>query len=414
MRVAYLTGRYPTISHTFIVREVRALRALGVNTEAFAIWRSDRQQLTSEVDREEAARTTWLLPLRLRHGLRAVITLTFRPLAALAAIKEARALSRPGSGLRRHVLAVSWVLEAAIILSICRRTGSRHVHAHLSGTATAVAGLVAVLGCAADGEGTWTWSFTVHGPDEFYDVVRESLALKVLRATFVVAISDFARSQLMALVDEEAWSKIHVVHCGVDPALFAPVSRRVSPAGDRLRVLCVGRLTRIKGHGVLIEAARQLSGRGVPIEVTIVGDGAKREDYQQLVVDSGLDDVVRFTGALGQDVIRREFAVADVFCLTSFAEGVPVVLMEAMAMGIPVVASNVMGVPELVHDGVNGRLVAPGRPDLVAAAIEELAHDPAERRRLGAAGRQTVTRRYNVNVQAQLLKELYERFAAGA
>lgn len=311
------------------------------------------------------------------------------------------------------MLGASWILEALLVWQACRRAGVRHVHAHLGGTAPAVALLVAALGDAVDGKGSWTWSFTVHGPAEFYDVVRERLAVKVRGATFVVAISEFARSQLMALVDEPEWEKLHIVHCGVDPAVFAPPAG-VVPEGTATTVLCVGRLTRIKGQAVLLEALRRLRERGVPIRGRLVGDGPKRADYERIAAEKGLDGTVTFTGSVGQDVIRDEFAGSDVFCMSSFAEGVPVVLMEAMAMGKPVVAPRIMGIGELVEDGVSGRLVTPGRPDLLADALEHLAADPELRARMGEAGRSKVREDFDVAREAARLHELLARYAASA
>jgi colanic acid/amylovoran biosynthesis glycosyltransferase len=408
MRVAYLIGRYPAISHTFILREIQTLRDLGVEVETFSIWRTDAAELLSQADRDEAARTTALLPPRPLQLLAALGAVALRARALRPLVREAAALSRPGW--RSRLLAASWIVEALLVWHACRRGGIRHVHAHLGGTAPAVALLVAALGVAVDGEGAWSWSQTVHGSTEFYDVVRERLAVKVRRATFVAAISDFTRSQLLGLVDEEHWEKVHVVHCGVDPSVFTPAGERSHD--DTLRVLCVGRLTRMKGIAILLEALRLLHDRGVRVQATIVGEGPKRADYERIAAEKGLDDAVTFTGAVGQDTIRAQFEAADVFCLPTFAEGVPVVLMEAMAMGKPVVATHIMGIPELVEDGVSGRLVSPARPDLLADALAQLAGDAPLRERMGKAGRRKVLAEFDVTRDAVRLHELLVRYAA--
>jgi glycosyltransferase involved in cell wall biosynthesis len=404
VRIAYLIGRYPAVSHTFILREIRALRALGAVVETFSIWRTGAAELLSQADRDEAANTTALLPLRPVRLAVALAAAALHPGALVSTMRAAGSLGRPGW--RGRMLAASWVVEALLLWRACRRARVRHIHAHLGGTAPAVALLVARLGNAVDGEGAWTWSFTVHGPAEFYDVVRERLAVKVRHATFVVAISDFARSQLLALVDEDQWDKIHVVHCGVDPAVFAPPAGACAHDGP-LRLLTVGRLTRIKGQAILLEAVRKLGERGVAVHTTIVGDGPKRADYERLAREKRLDGAVTFRGAVGQDEIRAEFAAADVFCLTSFAEGVPVVLMEAMATGKPVVAPRIMGIAELVDDGISGRLVSPGRPDLLADALEQLAGDAESCVRMGEAGRRKVREEFDVLREAARLKELF-------
>jgi glycosyltransferase involved in cell wall biosynthesis len=252
---------------------------------------------------------------------------------------------------------------------------------------------------------------TVHGPSEFYDVEGEALPQKARSATFVVCISDFARSQLMAFLEEREWDKLEIVHCGVDPGAFAPVSRegREGP----LRLLAVGRLTQVKGQAVMLEAVSQLKARGIDVHVDVVGDGPRREALERLVVDLDVADRVAFAGAVGQDDIRGFYDRADAFVLSSFAEGVPVVLMEAMAAGLPVVAPGVMGVPELVRDGENGRLARPGRADEFAAAIAGLATAPDERRALGAAAREAVIREFNIADSAARLSELFSRYAGG-
>jgi colanic acid/amylovoran biosynthesis glycosyltransferase len=398
LRIAYLTGRYPAISHTFILREVQALRRVGVEVSTHSIWRTSEGDLLSADDRAEAEVTQNVLPPHLPSVLHALRT---RPRAAAAALARALRLARPGiSGRARGVL---WFLEAATLWRRLESEGITHVHAHLNGTAPTVALLVAALGGSP--RRRWTWSLTVHGPTEFYDVYGERLAEKVRDADLVVAISEFARSQLMGLVEEEHWAKIHVVHCGVEPRVFAPAPERRD--GGPLRVLNVSRLTAPKGNAVLLEAIADLRDRGVEAEATIVGDGVRRATLERLAGDLGIADRVRFLGAVAPDRIPQELARADVFCLPSFAEGVPVVLMEAMAMEVPVVASAVMGVPELVEDGTSGLLVAPGRPDAVADALATLAADPARRKALGRAGRSKVLAEFDVDRSAQLLRDRF-------
>jgi colanic acid/amylovoran biosynthesis glycosyltransferase len=413
VRVAYLIGRYPAISHTFILREVAALREQDVEVETVSVGRTPKEDLLSEADREEARRTSVLLPPSPIATLLAhASALRHSAGAYTRALTLAFALSRPG--LRGRLLGLSWFIEAMLLWRLCRRKRIRHVHAHLNGTAPAVALLTADFANAAGGDGRWTWSMTVHGPAEFYDVVGESLAAKVERASFIVCVSDFARSQLMALVDEHHWDKLHVVHCGVPARLFADSSSSHGTVSDGrpLRVLSVGRLTRIKGQTVLLAAASQLRERGWAIEVTVVGDGPTRAALEGVVRERGLSDSVRFTGAVGLDAMPAIYGTADVFCLSSFAEGVPVVLMEAMAAGLPVVASNVMGVGELVEHEVSGLLVRPGRSSAIATALEELAMAPEQRREMGGKGRAKVLADFNVQDSAEKLRVLFATVAS--
>lgn len=395
MNVAYITSLYPSLSHSFILREVRGLRANGVDVLSFSVRRTPAEQLIAPEDREEAASTLVLLPPDPRRFAAAVgrAALSARgrfARAALGALRRGLAV-----GPRAALWQMFYVGEAVLVWDECRRRGIRHVHAHFANVGADVAQLAAAIG----GPG-WSWSFTMHGPTEFFDVPGHRLADKTRDARFVSCISDFCRSQLMKLVEREHWDKLHLVRCGVDPEVYAPVPAR--PADGALRVVCVGRLVPDKGQSLLVDAIGILRRRGVDARLELVGDGPDRAHLEAHVRDTGLREAVHLAGAVGQDTMRDHYAAADVFCLPSFAEGVPVVLMEAMAMGLPVVTTRIAGINELVDDGVSGVLVRPGRADLLADALEALA-DPAVRARMGAAGRQTVLREFDVARSAATL-----------
>jgi glycosyltransferase involved in cell wall biosynthesis len=176
-----------------------------------------------------------------------------------------------------------------------------------------------------------------------------------------------------------------------------------------MRVLTVGRVESEKGHHIMLEALAQLASRMVPVRWTLVGDGSLLASVRHRAVELGLGSEVVLLGRVGQDRIRSLYLDADVFCLPSLVEGVPVVLMEAMASGLPVVASGIMGVPELVEDRVSGLLVSPGRADALADAIEVLAVDPALRCRMGRAGRQRVELDYDMGRSARTLRAIFDR-----
>jgi len=246
----------------------------------------------------------------------------------------------------------------------------------------------------------------MHGPTEFSAVEDFGLAGKVVAADLVICISDYCRSQLMALVDESHWDKLVVIHCGVDVTQVEAPAKEVMD-GRALRVLCVGRIVAAKGQTVLVDAVAALRRAGVRAEVVLVGAGPMRSRVEQQVRAHDLEDVVRFTGPLGQDDIRRWYEWADVFCLPSFAEGVPVVLMEAMAAGVPVVTTQIAGIPELVEQGRSGILVRPGRADLVAAALADLARDPALRERLSDGGLAAVQAEFDQSKTVQMLRDAF-------
>jgi glycosyltransferase involved in cell wall biosynthesis len=403
LRIAYVVGRYPAVSHAFILREVAALRRRGVEVRPISIHRPRPGDLLSQADREEAERTRSVLPARPWALLSAlIVALALRPAGCLRAARGAMRMARPG--LRGRVWAMFYVLEGLVIWRFCRRDGIRHLHVHhLNQASDATMAAVAVEGHDADGRPRWSWSFTMHGPDELFDLSAFSVAEKARAASFVACISDFARSQLMALLDPHEWAKLRVVHCGADLVRYVPPEARGRRPGAPLEVLCVARLTPVKGHHVLLDAVELLAERDVPVRVTIIGDGPRRAPLEEDVRRRGLQESVYLAGAVGQDQLADHYRASDVFVLPSFAEGVPVVLMEAMATELPVVATRVGGIAELVEDEVGGLLLPPGRGDLLADALERLAAEPELRDRLGQAGRRRVVESFDADHEAGLL-----------
>jgi colanic acid/amylovoran biosynthesis glycosyltransferase len=392
-RIAYVCSRYPDVSHTFIQREIVALRERGVEVATYSVRRAEPHQVLSRLDREEFERTYAILPPRRRDHVRAHLrALRKGPGAWLRTLWGS--LRRTPGGPRATLWRLFYFAEAVVLWDRCERQGIRHLHAHFANVGSDVAQLAARLGRGL-GE-PWSWSFTMHGSTEFYDVRRWRLADKVRDARFVACISDYTRSQLMMLVDASHWEKLRLVRCGVDTAHFRPSARR-DEAGP-VRILYVGRLVRNKGAGVLLEALA-----GLDAELVLVGDGPDRGEMEALARGLGVAGRVRFTGAVGQDEILARFQEADVFCLPSFAEGLPVVLMEAMASGLPVVASSITAAPELVEDGVSGLLVSPARPDLLRDALARLVADPGLRRSLGEAGRRKVEADFELSSGARAL-----------
>lgn len=406
-RIGYLVGRYPQMTHTFVLREVQALRRLGLDVDTFSVWRSEPEDLLSGVDREEYDRTETLLPLRpLRTAVAHLRAFVGAPSAYLGALGRALDLRPPG--LRGLFLALSWFVEAPILWTLCKRRGIRHLHVHLNGTAPAVANIVVAYANAAEGSENWSYSMTVHGSKEFYDVFREGLERKVTDARFAVCISDYTRSQVMAFVDEEHWERLHVVRCGISPEAFD------GGAGNGVvNILTVGRLDRMKGMPILVAAVAELRRRGQRVRLTVVGAGPSQSRLEQEAADAGIADSVDFVGPIGQDRMPDFYAEADIFCLPSFAEGIPIVLMEAMASGVPVVASAITGIPELVEDGVSGFLVRVGRADLLADALAKLVADADLRARMGRTGRRRVERDYTIDRAARELLELFTQNIPG-
>ena len=406
-RIAYLMSHYPAISHAFVLREVEHVRAAGVDLETLSTHRAEAADLLAADDRRAAATTFSVLPTSPRTVLGAHLEALIRsPRRYLATLALALRTGAPGA--RERLWHLFYFAEAMILLRHCRRAGIAHIHAQFADAATDVAMLVTHYrrGQRVNGVAC-SWSLAVHGSVEFYDVTRYALSSKLAHASFAVAISDFGRSQLMTLSPPERWPHIHVVRCGVDLRVFAAPSER-SSSDRHAEILFVGRLLRGKGLALLFEAIEELRRRGLVVVATIVGDGPAREELEAVVQRRQLSAHVRFLGSIGQDDIRAHYARADIFCLPSFAEGIPVVAIEAMAMELPLVTTRIMGIPELVDDGTEGLLTPPGRADALTEALDRLVRTPEERRRMGRAARRRVETDYDVARSAERMRAVLE------
>jgi colanic acid/amylovoran biosynthesis glycosyltransferase len=396
MRIGYLASHYPAVSHRFLLREVQALRRCGVEVETFSIHRTPTSELLAESDREEGGRTYSVFPPRAFDLLRSHVSGLLRaPCRYMDTLGFA--LRRANPGIRGRLRGLFYFAESMVIWDAARRRHVRHIHASFADSASDVALLVVRFG----GE-RWSWSLAIHGPVEFENLGLNRLAEKVNSACFTVAISDFGRSQLMTLAAEERWKDIHVVHCGIDPAEC--ISEPIPGNSGEPEILCVGRLVQRKGQSLLIKACAALLERDLPVRLTLIGDGPKRAELEALAEKIGVRDRVRFAGSIGHDHILPMFRAADICCLPSFSEGVPVVLMEAMVHSVPVVATQVMGIPELVENGHTGLLVAPGRVDVLVDALAFLLQDSELRERLGTSGRKKVLAEFDVNESARQLR----------
>lgn len=396
MKVAYLVNGYPRTSHSFIRREIKALESLGVEVLRHSQRPLD-EPLVTEADREEYSRTRVILSAGLTgHAWALAAAALGRPLAFARALSTALGMGRRSErGVLRHVV---YLAEAAVLERWLRGTGVTHVHAHFGANTTTVALLCRRLGGPP-------FSFTIHGLDE-YDNARE----KVSHAAFVLAISSFGRAQLYRRVDPGDWPKIQEVHCGVDADLLAAPR---TPVPEAPRLVCVGRLHVEKGHLLLLEAAARLAAEGVRFEIVLVGDGPLRPVIEKEVRRLGLEGTVRLAGWMSAEQVRQAILASRALVLPSFAEGLPVVLMEALALGRPVIASALSGIPELVMPGTNGWLVPAGSVEaLVPAMREALEAPPARLEAMGCAGAARVAERHNTRREARKLLALF-RSATG-
>jgi colanic acid/amylovoran biosynthesis glycosyltransferase len=385
-RLVYLLSRYPAVSHTFFLNEVRELRKLGFTINVASINPPDfPSSSVPELEAEEAKKTFYIKSM---GAARAIWTTTKillrRPRVFIRGFVAALRLGRLDPGATLYAL--FYFVEALILGNWMYWRGHRHLHIHFCGP-------VATVGMLTSIAWGFSYSLTVHGPDEFYDVEKFYLQQKVERASFILCISDFCRSQLMRVAAPEHWDKMHVVRLGVDPNVFSPAPREREPE-DALEILCVGRLVPSKGQLILLRACGLLLSRGYSLRVRLVGAGPDRDHLEAFAAQKNIPAV--FEGAKSHGQTRRLLGRADVFALASFAEGVPVALMEAMAMEIPCVSTSIAGIPELIRDGLEGLLVPASSVEALASALQRLFDDPLLRRSLGVAGRKRVFEHYNL------------------
>ena len=401
IQIAYLINQYPKVSHSFIRREILALERQGLVVQRVAI-RGWADEVVDPDDLRERERTQYLLqggPLPLLVAmLKALISEPARFFSAL--VLATRKGWRADRALPYHWI---YLAEAALLCRWLKRSGASHLHAHFGTNPAEVAMLAHVLGVPS-------YSFTVHGPEEFDKPLAIGLGEKVRRAAFVVAISSFGRSQLFRWVPHDHWSKVHVVHCGLDADFHAAAA---SDPPDVPRLVCVGRLCEQKGQLLLVQAVAQLAQRGLQVELVLAGDGEMRPDVEALVRSNGIEPLVRITGWISGTQVREEILAARALVLPSFAEGLPVVIMEAMALRRPVITTFVAGIPELVRQGESGWLVPAGDAEELATAMAEcLNTTPDSLARMGNAARARALARHDIDTEASKLLALFRQTTA--
>ena len=401
--LAYLCSQYPMLSMIFVIREVLQLREMGFHVDVASINLPDRNAngLTAE-EAEESALTYHLKKHMRKDGVKAHIQTLFQDFGGY--LRGLQLMARLGGlDVKKLVLNFMYFSEALMVGVWMKRVQQKHLHVHLGSQA-------ATVGLYVKRVFKVGFSITVHGPDEFYDTQGQYLEEKIAAADFICCISFFARSQLMKLSPYVHWKKLVVSRLGVDPSVFSPRPNR--PAPDVFELLCVGRLTSAKGQHLLIDAVEKLSLQGRRLRLRMVGNGPDEASLKARAAETGNPELVIFEGGVNQDHIRKLYRAADIFCISSFAEGIPVVLFEAMAMEIPCVTTHITGIPELIRNGIDGMLVAPSDVDALVEALGKLMDDPALRERMGKSGRARVLEHYDLRRSVEKLAGIFsERIA---
>jgi len=383
--LAYLMNSYPVTSGTFIRDEIRAIERHGVPVHRFAVRQWD-QPLVDPRDEEEQAKTQYLLTGNLVGLLRdGLLELVRNPAGFFRTIALAARLRwRAGRGFIRHA---AYFLEAIAFKRQAVARGIGHVHVHFSTNATAVAMLAQRLG----GPG---YSFTVHGPDELLDPVGNSLALKVERARFVAAITHFCRSQLIWFAGHDSAAKIQVMRCGIDVEAHA-VAPPITP--DNQTFVCLGRLCPQKGQAMLPAIVARLR-KGFPgVKLVLIGGGDLQETIEAEIARHGVGDAITLTGYMRQANALKHVANARALLLPSAAEGLPIVIMEAMALGKPVISTYIAGIPELL-DGDAGWIIPAGDEQATETAMRAaLTASPQTLAAMGREGRARVVQHHRID-----------------
>lgn len=394
MRLAYLCNLYPAVSHSFVRREIEGVEGAGHEVHRFSL-RPSRNDLKDEADLREAVKTEVVLGRGIAPLIGAALALLLtRPVKSVASFAAAVRLSGPG--LKQKARHIAYWLEAAWLLRRFECLRIDHLHAHFGTNPAAIAAIARAWGGPL-------FSFTVHGPDEFDAPIALSLSAKIEAASFVVAISSYGRSQLMRWCKFKHWDKIEVIRCGLGADfLDAPIK---APPTSSTEFVCVARLSAQKGLPLLIAACERLRSAGKDFSVTIIGDGELRNDLEAEIRRRGIGGCVRLAGICTSSEIRDRLGRARAFVLPSFAEGLPVVLMEALAMGRPVITTAIAGIPELV-DSQCGWLIPAGSEEALADAMSEALSEAREELvKKGKVGRTRVARFHNARTNAAKLVE---------
>jgi colanic acid/amylovoran biosynthesis glycosyltransferase len=395
--ITYLLHRFPRATDTFIMREIRSLQRAGVKVNVISVWKPLAEETIPELLAEWSEDVSFLLPSSIpgiMHGLFSVFFSA--PRNFFAAFRLALRTSRPG--IRGHVYQIFYLIEAALATQVMVKNSNCHLHNHFgdqSGTVTMLAAVISGV----------RYSISYHGPHIFLDGMGPQIQEKVRRAAFNRCISFFCRSQLLLFAGSNDVSSARIIHCGLDLGKYS----FKPPREEVMNVFCAARLAPEKGIEFLLQAINLLAKEYQHVRLRLAGDGPSKLPLQEMAKRLGISQRVDFLGQLSETQVTTELLSSDLFVLPSLAEGLPVSVMEAMAIGVPVIATNIAGVSELVENGENGLLVRPTDPEGLAEAITIMIEDYAFRLSAADRARRKVEAEFDIGVETSKLKELFLR-----
>lgn len=401
-RLLYLIGQFPAINHGYLMAEVRELRRLGFDVPVISVSPPDRQSAElSAIEREEVSRTYYIKALPPGHiALLNLVEFLRSPRRYVRGLAFAVGLA--GVNPERFFYHVGYFAEAVLVGRRMRELGITHVHASFSATVVLIAAKIFPI----------TWSFGVYGYGELHDPTASHLKERIASATFVRSISRFGRGQLMLACDRDQWPKLLYLPLGIDVEEFSPQAA-LHQDSSVPRLLSVGRLSQEKGQALLLESVARLAAEGHSVRLHLVGDGPDRQWLEDYARQLGITSNVAFAGWLQQEQLLSLYRSADIFVLSSLAEGIPMVLMEAMSLEKPCVAPRISGIPELIEHGVDGLLFTVADVDNLTQNIQTLLNSPELRQRMGKRAREKVLREYDATINtarfATVLEEQLRR-----
>ena len=401
-RAAYFTARYPLLSLTFVESEIRAMRRLGWEIQPISIHPPGPTDRLGERNQLAAQETAVLF-----NGFVSLIASQTRAIGR----HPLRYLRAMGNSLRhgpwdpKHCFKnLGYFMLGVQLAAYLHEKSLKHVHVHLANHAA----WIARAACRFDSR--LSYSVSIHGPDEFYDAERSLIRQKIADARWIRCISEFCRSQVMAWSDETDWARLYVIHCGISLTEFAPTrtTRKLESAADLepFKILAIGRWVPLKGFSVLLRACACLEQQGLPFKLRIAGAGPEERNLRYLASALGLNSRVEWIGPLAPESVPSEILANHVLALPSFMEGIPMVLMEALASEVTVVATRIAGIPELIEHGIQGLLVDPGSVSALAEALSELASNPMRRLEMARAGAVKVRAEFDIREIALRLDAL--------
>jgi glycosyltransferase involved in cell wall biosynthesis len=403
MQIAYLMTHYPRVALTFISGEIDAMDGKGASILPIALNLPEPADLKSDEALLRQARTQYLKSSAWQLGSALIGTFLAHPFAMASVLLIAVHSARLDLALVIRRLA--HLCYASLTARHCRKHSIRHLHAHFGQTPATIAWLACEILNRTSSDKT-SWSFTIHGFQDFVDDAVARLDLKAASAAFIVCISDYTKSQLCRVTDPKYWDRFHVVKCGIDLRAFP--QRAAQPERSIPRIISVARLSPEKGHVILLQALRMLRDQGVACELQIVGAGPFEDPIRREEARLGLGGMVSHTGELPPDTVSSLLADADIFCLPSFSEGLPVSVMEAMAIGVPVVSTWISGIPELAVNEVTALTVPASNAPALAAALKRAATDKALRTKLARNARAEVERMHDIRANSDELYSLFQ------